>query len=85
MKTAMTTTQYAQAVLDGANHCEKHHSGIQWPDVAEVIGAFEGCSCAWDGGGECGSWCDREGAAVLLLKDGRYAAVWEDEDTTGHG
>lgn len=76
---------HAAAVLARANACKEHHSGIEMSDVKVVIAAFEGCNCAWNGGEDCGSCCDREGAAVLELNDGRYASVWENEGTTGHG
>ncbi len=80
-----TKEEYAEATLDGANACKEHHSGIEMQDVASVVAAFEGCSCEWDDKEPCDSWCDREGAAVLILKDGRIASVWENEDVTGHG
>jgi hypothetical protein len=80
-----TLEDHARAVLDGANACAEHHSGVAWADVAEIVAAFEGCRCEWAGGESCLNYCDREGAAILRLVDGRIAAVWEDEDTTGHG
>jgi hypothetical protein len=63
------------AVLDGANECSDHHSGIEHDDVAEVLYAYL----------EEGDYAESHGAAILKLKDGTYAAVEQWEDTTGHG
>jgi hypothetical protein len=84
---AMTATlmQECQEVLDGANACPEHSTGLTMGDVAEVIAAFDGCYCEWNGREACNSYCDSEGAAIVRLKDGRYASFFEDADTTGHG
>lgn len=76
---------HAIAVLLGANSCPEHHSGIGVDDIDEVIGAFEGCTCEWNMKPPCHDYDDREGIALLKLKDGRVVFVHEAEDTTGHG
>lgn len=65
----------AKSTIDGANACTEHQTGILWDDVADVLYAYDS-----DPGNT-----DREGCAILLMKDGRYAAVWDSEDYTGHG
>jgi uncharacterized protein (TIGR02996 family) len=77
----------AKRVLEGANACKEHQTGLSIDNVLEVIAAFEGCHCRWrnENRKDCDSYCDRAGMAILLLKDGRFAVVWEDEDTSGHG
>lgn len=81
-----TIEEHARAVLYGCNACTEHHSGVEWADVAEPLCAYEGCYCQISRGREdCGSYCDRIGWAILRLNDGRFAALWETEDSTGHG
>ena len=81
----MSKEKDAKIVLDRANACKEHHSGIEWNDVKKVVAAFEGFYREWNGPGPDITWRDREGVAILLLRDGRIASVWEAEDTSGHG
>lgn len=75
----------AQGVIKLANGCDDHQIPVTFDMVEDVIAAFEGCGCEWNGESGCHSYCDREGVALVLLKDGRYASIYEAEDTSGHG
>lgn len=75
----------AFAVLRAADGCDDHRIGISQDDVAEPLHGRQWCECEVGGGSPCNSYCDTYGAAIVLLKDGRYATITEWSDTTGHG
>ena len=81
-----TTMEHWERVAENSNACDEHKLPFDFKaDVAEVIAAFEGCMCAWGGNPPCNSYCDSDGVAVVLLKDGRFAVCREGSDTSGHG
>ena len=74
-----------RSVLETTNGCGDHPVDVKADEIAKVVATRQWCSCEVGGGEPCHSYCDSYGAAVYLLKDGKYAVVTEQSDTSGHG
>lgn len=68
----------ARSCIEAASSCGDHKIGFDWEDVAWVLAA-----CEMDEADRI--WNDTDSFAVLALRDGRGAVVWEWSDSTGHG
>lgn len=72
-------------VLECAGGCSRHPISLTVDEIQEPLYGRQWCCCEESGAEPCRSYCDSSGAAVFLLRDGRYATVLESSDTTGHG
>lgn len=70
----MSGTEWKR-VLEGANACGEHHSGIVEEDIDREVASFY-----YDG-----DFSESQGVALVELKNGQFAVIEEWEDTTGHG
>lgn len=70
-----------------ANQCSDHKDCVAWKleDISKVLAVSYWCSCNLTNDQTCGSYCDTGSEAVVTLRDGNIATVYENSDTTGHG
>ncbi len=75
--------EVALGILDSATKCSDHPCSLDKDLIEQSRCAASWCACGTEGG--CGRYCDSEGVALFLLKDGRYAVAEESSDSSGHG
>lgn len=70
----------------GCGDCTPTNPAFVPSDAVAVLVDIKKCGCRdWERGGDCGSWCDSDGIAVVRLKDGRIGVSQEWSDSSGHG
>lgn len=62
-------------VLEGANACQEHYTGVEEDDVERSIASVY----------NEGDYAESDGVALVELKNGQFAVIEQWEDTTGHG